>query len=207
VLPYLDIPFQHASPAVLRRMKRPAAQEKTLDRIKRWRAICPDLTLRSTFIVGFPGETEEHFSDLLSFIKEARLDHLGAFAYSPEDATPGAKLPGRVPKQVARRRLRQLLEAQKPIALAQRQRLLGQRLRVLVEGPCEETEHLLQGRHYGMAPEIDGRLLINDGTAPAGMLVDVEITEAYADDMVGHIVGPLGVPGVEVSDTADLALV
>ena len=78
---------------------------------------------------------------------------------------------------------------------------------MLVEGPCEETEHLLQGRHYGMAPEIDGRLLINDGTAPAGMLVDVEITEAYADDMVGHIVGPLGVPGVEVSDTADLALV
>src|SRR6185369_4650508 len=145
--------------------------------------------------------------DLLSFIKEARLDHLGAFAYSPEDATPGAKLPGRVPKQVARRRLRQLLEAQKPIALEQRRRLLGQRLRVLVEGPCEETEHLLQGRHYGMAPEIDGRLLINDGTAPAGMLVDVEITEAYADDMVGHIVGPLGVPGVEVSDTADLALV
>jgi ribosomal protein S12 methylthiotransferase len=95
-----------------------------------------------------------------------------------------------VPKHVARRRLRQLLEAQKPIALERRQRLVGQRLEVLVEGPCEETEHLLQGRHFGMAPEIDGRLLINDGSAPVGSLVEVEVTEAYADDLVGHIVGP-----------------
>jgi ribosomal protein S12 methylthiotransferase len=210
---YLDMPLQHSHGDILTAMRRGGDAKRYLRLLERARELAPDVFLRSTFIVGFPGETEEHFSDLLSFIKEARLDHLGAFAYSPEDATPGAKLPGRVPKQVARRRLRQLLEAQKPIALAQRQRLLGQRLRVLVEGPCEETEHLLQGRHYGMAPEIDGRLLINDGTAPAGMLVDVEITEAYADDMVGHIVGPLGVPGVEiaevaeVSDTADLALV
>ncbi|HEX3526021.1 MAG TPA: 30S ribosomal protein S12 methylthiotransferase RimO [Thermoanaerobaculia bacterium] len=202
---YLDMPLQHSHGDILTAMRRGGDARRYLRLLERARELAPDVFLRSTFIVGFPGETEEHFRDLLSFIQEARLDHLGGFAYSPEVDTPGATLPGRVPKQVARRRLRQLLETQKPIALAQRQRLLGQRLRVLVEGSCEETEHLLQGRHYGMAPEIDGRLLINDGTAPAGMLVDVEITEAYADDLVGRIVGPLGVPGVEPADVADVA--
>jgi ribosomal protein S12 methylthiotransferase len=96
-----------------------------------------------------------------------------------------------VPRGTQRRRLRQLLEAQKPIALERRRRLLGRRLPVLIEGACEESEHLLEGRHYGMAPQIDGRVLINDGSAPAGTLVEVEITEAYADDLVGHVVGAL----------------
>jgi ribosomal protein S12 methylthiotransferase len=208
---YLDMPLQHSHGDVLAAMRRGGDRKRYLRLLERARELAPDVFLRSTFIVGFPGETEEHFQDLLAFVKEARLDHLGGFAYSPEADTPGAALPNRVPKQVARRRLRQLLETQKPIALERRQRLLGQRLRVLVEGPCPETEHLLQGRHHGMAPDIDGRLLINDGTAPVGALVEVEITEAYADDLVGHIVGPLGVPGVHVaetvSETADLAFV
>ncbi|MFL6203634.1 MAG: 30S ribosomal protein S12 methylthiotransferase RimO [Thermoanaerobaculia bacterium] len=185
---YMDIPLQHSHGDVLSAMRRGGDAKRYLRLLERARELAPDIFLRSTFIVGFPGETEEHFQDLLGFVEKARFDHLGAFAYSPENDTPGAGLPNRVPKNVARRRLRQLLEAQKPIALAQRQRLVGQRLPVLVEGPCEETEHLLQGRHYGMAPEIDGRLLINDGSAPAGALVEVEITEAYADDLVGHIV-------------------
>src|SRR4051794_3237356 len=204
---YLDMPLQHSHGEILSAMRRGGDAKRYLRLLDRARELAPDVFLRSTFIVGFPGETEEHFQDLLAFVRAARLDHLGGFAYSPENDTPGAELPNRVPKQVARRRLRQLLEAQKPIALEQRRRLLGQRLRVLVEGPCEETEHLLQGRHHGMAPEIDGRLLINDGTAPTGMLVDVEITEAYADDLVGRIVGPAGAPGVEIAlseDTADL---
>jgi ribosomal protein S12 methylthiotransferase len=102
-----------------------------------------------------------------------------------------------VTRAEARRRHRQLLEGQRPIALDRRQRLIGDCLPVLVEGVCEETEHLLQARHHGMAPDIDGRILINDGTAPAGELAEVEITEAYADDLVGRIVGPRGVPGVE----------
>jgi ribosomal protein S12 methylthiotransferase len=208
---YLDMPLQHSHGDVLAAMRRGGDRKRYLRLLERARELAPDVFLRSTFIVGFPGETEEHFQDLLAFVKEARLDHLGGFAYSPEADTPGAALSNRVPKQMARRRLRQLLETQKPIALERRQRLLGQRLRVLVEGPCPETEHLLQGRHHGMAPDIDGRLLINDGTAPAGALVEVEITEAYADDLVGHIVGPLGVPGVHVSETAfetaDLAVV
>jgi ribosomal protein S12 methylthiotransferase len=202
---YLDMPLQHSHGDILTAMRRGGDAKRYLRLLERARELAPDVFLRSTFIVGFPGETEEHFRDLLGFVKEARFDHLGAFAYSPEAETPGGSLPNRVPKHVARRRLRQLLEAQRPIALAQRRRLLGQRLRVLVEGPCEETEHLLQGRHYGMAPEIDGRLLINDGTAPAGTLVDVEITEAYAGDLVGRIVGPVGDPNVEIAEIAETA--
>jgi ribosomal protein S12 methylthiotransferase len=185
---YLDIPLQHSHGEILSAMRRGGDAKRYLRLLERARELVPGIFLRSTFIVGFPGESEEHFRDLLGFVKTARFDHLGAFAYSPEEGTPGAGLPGRVPKHVARRRLRQILEAQKPIALERRRRLVGRRLPVLVEGACEETEHLLQGRHGGMAPEIDGRLLINDGTAPAGSLAEVEITEAYADDLVGRIV-------------------
>jgi ribosomal protein S12 methylthiotransferase len=186
---YLDMPLQHSHGDVLTAMRRGGDAKRYLRLLERARELAPDVFLRSTFIVGFPGETEEHFRDLVAFVEQARFDHLGAFAYSPEEGTPGAELPGRVPRHTQRRRLRQLLEAQKPIALAQRQRLVGRRMTVLVEGVCEESEHLLQGRHHGMAPQIDGRVLLNDGTAPAGTLVEVEITEAFADDLVGHIVG------------------
>jgi ribosomal protein S12 methylthiotransferase len=199
---YMDIPLQHSHGDILSAMRRGGDAKRYLRLLDRARELAPDIFLRSTFIVGFPGETEEHFRDLLEFVKQARFDHLGGFAYSPEEQTPGAQLPGRVPRNVARRRLRQLLETQRPIALENRRRLIGQRLPVLVEGVCEESEHLLQGRHYGMAPEIDGRLLINDGSAPAGTLVEVEITEAYADDLVGHISGPEGVAGVDVALSA-----
>jgi ribosomal protein S12 methylthiotransferase len=196
-LSYLDIPLQHASGEVLRAMRRGGDARRYLRLLERARALAPDVSLRTTFIVGFPGETEEHFQELLGFVREARFDHLGGFVYSPEEGTPGAALPGRVPRHVARRRHRQLLEAQRPIALASRRRLVGRRLEVLVEGVCEESEHLLQGRHAGQAPEIDGRVLIVDGTAPAGSLAEVEITEAHADDLVGRIVGPAGALGVE----------
>jgi ribosomal protein S12 methylthiotransferase len=186
---YLDMPLQHSHGDILTAMRRGGDAKRYLRLLDRARELAPDVFLRSTFIVGFPGETEEHFQDLMAFIERARFDHLGAFAYSPEDGTPGAELKNRVPKSTQRRRLRQILEAQKPIALAQRQRLVGRRMAVLVEGACEESEHLLQGRHHGMAPQIDGRVLINDGSAPVGTLAEVEITEAYADDIVGHIVG------------------
>ncbi len=203
---YVDMPLQHSHGEVLARMRRGGDAKRYLRLLERARELAPDVFLRSTFIVGFPGETEAHFENLLGFVKEARFDHLGAFAYSPEEGTPSAELPGRVPKQVARRRLRQLLEAQKPIALAQRRRLVGERLRVLVEGVCTESEHLLEGRHHGMAPDIDGRVLINDGRAPAATFAEVVITEVYPNDVVGHIVGPVGAPGVEVA-LADLASV
>jgi ribosomal protein S12 methylthiotransferase len=195
---YMDIPLQHSHPEMLTAMRRGGSAEGYLRLLDRARELAPDIFLRSTFIVGFPGETEEHFDHLLDFVERAKLDHLGAFAYSPEPGTQAAELTkGQVPRAEARRRHRQLLESQRPIALEQRQRLIGKCLPVLVEGVCEETEHLLQARHHGMAPDIDGRILINDGTAPAGELAEVEITEAYADDLVGRIVGPRGAPGVE----------
>jgi ribosomal protein S12 methylthiotransferase len=205
---YVDMPLQHSHGDVLAAMRRGGDRKRYLRLLERARELAPDVFLRSTFIVGFPGETEEHFKDLVAFVKEARFDHLGAFAYSPEEGTPGAELPGRVPKSTARRRLRQLLEAQQPIALERRRRLVGQRMKVLVEGACEESEHLLQGRHHGMAPQIDGRILLNDGSAPAGTLVLAEITEAYADDLVGHIVGavhPEDASGVIPAETAAFA--
>jgi len=186
---YLDMPLQHSHPDMLVAMKRGGRARHYLEQIELARELVPDIFLRSTFIVGFPGETREHFDHLLGFVREARFDHLGGFVYSPEDQTPAAELPNRVPGPTAQRRYDELLEAQRPVALASREGLVGRRIEVLVEGACDETEHLLQGRHRGMAPGIDGRVLINDGTAPAGSLVEVEITEAYADDIVGRIVG------------------
>lgn len=201
---YIDMPLQHSHPDMLKAMRRGGRAERYLRQLEKARTLAPDIFLRSTFIVGFPGEKEEHFRHLAQFVEEARFDHLGGFVYSPEEGTPSAELPGRVPKTKAHRRYEELLEVQKPISLDQRQRLVGRTMTVLVEGVCEETEHLLQGRHHGMAPDIDGRLLINDGVAPAGTLAQVEISEAYADDLVGHIVGPVGAPGVVPSESADL---
>jgi len=196
---YLDMPLQHSHPDLLKAMKRGGRAENYLAQLERARELAPDIFLRSTFIVGFPGESREQFEHLLAFVERARFDHLGAFVYSPEPQTPAADLDRRIPRPTAERRHQELLEVQRPIALASRRRLLGRTLEVLIEGVCDETEHLLQGRHYGMAPGIDGRVLINDGVAPAGSLVEVEISEAYADDVVGRIVGARGEAGVELA--------
>lgn len=193
---YLDMPLQHSHPEILKAMRRGGKADLYLRLLEQARELAPDIFLRTTFIVGFPGEREEHFEHLLDFVRRAEFDHLGAFVYSPEEGTPSAELPGRVPKGQARRRYERLLATQEPIARERRQQLVGQTLRVLVEGPCRETEHLLEGRHHGMAPDIDGRLLINDGQAAAGTFAEVEITDAYADDLVGKIVGPLDTVGV-----------
>ena len=193
---YVDMPLQHSHPEILRAMRRGGTGDRYLKLLDRARELVPEIFLRSTFIVGFPGERERHFRHLLDFVREARLDHVGAFGYSPESGTPAADLGSRVPRSTVERRYRELLEVQRPIALELRERLVGRTLRVLVEGVCDETEHLLQGRHEGMAPEIDGRLLINDGWAEVPALANVEITEAYADDLVGRIVGPSGVAAV-----------
>lgn len=196
---YLDMPLQHSHPAILKAMKRGGRAERYLEQLAMAREAVPDISLRSTFIVGFPGESRQHFDHLLDFVQQARFDHLGGFLYSPEDQTPAGTMGNRVPGPTAQRRYDELLEAQRPIALASRRRLVGQRLEVLVEGVCDETEHLLQGRHRGMAPGIDGRILINDGIAPPGSLVEVEVTEAFADDLVGRIVGAGNERGVELA--------
>lgn len=193
---YVDLPLQHSHPDILRSMRRGGRAERYLRILERARELAPDVFLRSTFIVGFPGETEEHFEHLLDFVDRAGLDHLGAFAYSSEEGTPAAEIAGAVPAAVAKRRHRLLLERQKPISLARRRDLVGRTLTVLVEGACDESEHLLQGRHHGIAPEIDGRILINDGTAPPGTFAEVAITDAFPADLVGRIVGPSAASGI-----------
>ncbi len=186
---YVDMPLQHSHREILKAMRRGGSGDSYLKLLDRARRHAPDIFLRSTFIVGFPGETQEHFDDLLGFIERARFDHLGCFVFSPQDGTPSAEYSGRVPAPVSERRQRALLEAQRPISIERRQRLVGRTMEALIEGVCKETEHLLEGRHQGMAPEIDGRLLINEGEVVTPALVDVEITEAHADDLVGRIVG------------------
>ena len=191
---YIDMPLQHSHREILRSMQRGGDGSTYLKLLDRARTLAPDVFLRTTFIVGFPGETNEHFEDLLDFVETARFDHLGCFTYSPQEGTPSAELSGRVPATVAERRQRALLEAQRPISIERRQRLVGQRMEALIEGVCGETEHLLEGRHRGMAPEIDGRLLINEGVIETPALAQVEITEAFADDLVGRVVGPVAAP-------------
>jgi ribosomal protein S12 methylthiotransferase len=202
---YLDMPLQHSHPEMLRAMRRGGSAARYLRLLEQARAAAPDVFLRTTFIVGFPGEREEHFAHLLEFVERARFDHLGAFVYSPEPGTPAAELADRPRRAVSAARRRRLLEAQQPIALEQRRRLVGSVLPMLVEGACAESEHLLQARHHGMAPDVDGRVLVNDGVAPAGRFAEVEITEAYADDLVGRIVGPAGEP--EIVPSVDARLV
>jgi ribosomal protein S12 methylthiotransferase len=156
VLPYLDVPFQHAAPRILRLMKRPASAEKVLERIRAWRAICPEITLRSTFIVGFPGETEEEFSELLRFLEEAQLDRVGCFAYSPVEGAAANDLPGPVPDEVKEERRARFMQAQARISLTKLKNRVGKTLTVLVDEPGV-------GRSPAEAPEIDGVVRFKGG--------------------------------------------
>ncbi len=203
VASYLDMPLQHSDRRMLRAMRRGGTADRYRRIFDRARELDPEVSLRTTFIVGFPGEDEAAFEDLLEFVAEVRFDHLGAFLYSRESDTPSAALPDQVPRRVAEERKERLLELQREIALERRQRFVGRTLPMLIEGPCEETEHLLCARHQGMAPDVDGRVLINDvasrgagnGTNDlsladivAGGLAQVEVTDAFADDLVGRVV-------------------
>lgn len=186
ILPYLDMPLQHGSPRILKAMRRPAAAEKVLERIQRWRAQCPDLTLRSTFIVGFPGETEEDFELLLEFIEEAMLDRVGAFAYSPVEGAAANALPGAVPEEVKQERLERFMARQAEISAARLQGKIGRRLQVLVD---EVGEAGATARSISDAPEIDGLVYV-DGASEArpGDFLNVEVTDADAHDLWARIV-------------------
>ena len=186
VLPYLDIPFQHGNERILRLMKRPAATENALERIHRWRSICPDLTLRSTFIVGFPGETDEDFEDLLDFLDQAQLDRVGCFAYSPVKGAAANELPGQVPEDVKEERLARFMAFQSEISTARLERRVGQRDQVLIDEVVEEGA---VGRSRSDAPEIDGQVFIDGAThLKVGDLVDVVIEETDEHDMWAHLV-------------------
>jgi ribosomal protein S12 methylthiotransferase len=187
-LAYLDIPLQHSSRRVLKAMKRGGDGRRYLDLISRARALVPSIALRTTMIVGFPGEGEREFDELLEFVDTARFDHLGVFTYSWQEENPGAGLGDPVPEVVKADRRDRLLAAQQAISLECNRALIGKRLPALVAGRLPEMELLTEGRLQRQAPEIDGRLLINDGTAPAGSLVEVEITDAHPYDVVGRLV-------------------
>jgi ribosomal protein S12 methylthiotransferase len=181
LLPYLDVPFQHASRPVLQAMKRPAAAEDMLARIARWREICPEIVIRSTFITGFPGETEAQFQELLDFLQEAQLDRVGAFAYSPVEGAAANALPGLLPEAEREDRLRRLMEWQEDISADKLARKIGQRLTVLVDAVDEEG---VMARTAGDAPEIDGMVYIdNFFAAEPGDFLAVKVVDADAHDL------------------------
>ena len=181
VLPYLDIPLQHGSPSVLKRMKRPAASEKTLDRIRSWREICPDITLRSTFIVGFPGETEAEFNELLDFMREASLDRVGCFKYSAVEGATANELENPVPEEVKEERWHQFMAVQQEISAERLQRKIGAHMDIIVD---EVSSDGAVGRTKGDAPEIDGLVYLKntDGLAP-GSVVNRQIVDADDYDL------------------------
>ena len=186
ILPYLDIPFQHANARILKLMKRPGDSSNVLARIKKWREICPELTLRSTFIVGFPGETEEEFEELLDFIEAAKLDRVGAFAYSPVEGAAANDLPDHVPPEVQQERLARLMWLQEEISEEKLRLKIGKRLTVLVD---EVDEEGAIARSFADAPEIDGQVYINDGQhLKAGDMVEVVITDSDTHDLWGDLV-------------------
>jgi ribosomal protein S12 methylthiotransferase len=181
LLPYLDVPFQHASPRILKAMKRPADSENTLERIRAWRAGCPQLTLRSTFIVGFPGETEREFEELLAFLEEAQLDRVGCFAYSPVAGAAANELAGAVPEDVKEERRARFMQVQEAISARRLAARIGQTLTVLVD---EVTPEGAVARSMADAPEIDGVVYVEDGSAlQVGELVRVEVRAAAQHDL------------------------
>jgi ribosomal protein S12 methylthiotransferase len=189
VLPYLDIPFQHASPAVLRRMRRPAAAENTLRRIRRWRELCPELSLRSTFIVGFPGETEADFALLLEWLEEAQLDRVGCFRYSPVDGAAANSAAPAVPDEIKEERWHRFMESAMRISASRLARRVGGREPVIIDAVDPAADTAL-ARSRGDAPEIDGRVFVgNGGSLRVGDIVEVEITAAGDYDLEGRLAG------------------
>ena len=186
ILPYLDIPFQHAHPDVLRRMARPAAAAKTLDEIAAWRAVCPDLTLRSTFIAGYPGETEEEFQTLLDWLDEAQLDRVGCFQYENVEGARSNALPDHVPEDVKQDRWERFMQKSQEISEQKLARKVGQRIDVIVD---EVDDEAATCRTRGDAPEIDGNLFIDEGfaTLSPGDIVTVEVDEAGDYDLWGRL--------------------
>jgi ribosomal protein S12 methylthiotransferase len=187
LLPYLDIPFQHASPRVLRLMKRPGAVDKTLERIQRWRAMCPELTIRSTFIVGFPGETDAEFEELLDFLDEAQLDRVGAFAYSPVEGAKANDLPDPVDEDVKQERLARFMERQAAISEARLAAKVGTVQHVIVDAIDGD---LAIARSMADAPEIDGLVQVQDGREAGlvpGEFARVRIMGSDEHDLYGEV--------------------
>jgi len=185
ILPYLDVPFQHASPRILKLMKRPASSENNLERIKAWRAVCPEITIRSTFITGFPGETEAEFEKLLAFLDAAQLDRVGAFAYSPVAGAAANALPGALPDEVREERRQQLMEFQEDISTRRLEAKIDRTLQVLVD---EVDEDGAIARSQGDAPDIDGLVYVTDGQdLEVGQFAEVVVTDCDVHDLYARL--------------------
>jgi ribosomal protein S12 methylthiotransferase len=186
VLPYLDVPFQHASRRILKAMKRPASAENNLERVRAWREMCPEITIRSTFIVGFPGETEADFEELLGFLQEAQLDRVGCFAYSPVEGATANALPGAVPEAVKEERRERFMAVQERISAERLKRKIGKTLTVLVD---EAGEQGATARTSADAPEIDGVVHVaRSSRLKSGEFAQVRVTKADAHDLFGRVV-------------------
>jgi len=186
LLPYLDIPFQHASPKILKAMKRPASSENVLERLARWRDACPDITIRSTFIVGFPGETEREFEELLEFLEKAQLDRVGCFKYSAVEGAKANELTGQVDEDVKQDRLDLFMQVQEQISHNKLQQRIGEQLTVLVD---EVNEHEILARSQYDAPEVDGLVIIrNNFTAKPGDLLRVNIVDSNEHDLFAEVI-------------------
>jgi ribosomal protein S12 methylthiotransferase len=188
VLPYVDMPLQHAADGMLRRMRRGHGGERLRKMVERLRRDVADLTFRTAFILGHPGETEDEFRELLDFVKWAEFDRVAAFRYSDEEGSLSADLPDKVPPKIAAARYRKLMALQRPIAHKKNQKLVGRTLEVVVEGTSDEHEYVLMGRHAGQAPEIDGQVYLSGGEAVPGTLRRVQIAQASDYDLVGELI-------------------
>ena len=188
ILPYLDIPFQHASPAVLKKMRRPGKIEKTAERIHRWRDICPDITLRSTFIVGFPGETDDDFEMLIDWLDEVQLDRVGCFQYEPVSGAPSNDLENHVPDHIKEERWHRFMERQQNISATKMKRKIGQTIDCIIDGVGEDGKTII-ARSKADAPEIDGNVFINECSKPVttGDIVSVFISDADDYDLYGQV--------------------
>jgi len=185
---YVDLPLQHVSGSVLRKMKRPGDYQSTVELIEKIRVEIPGVTIRSSFIVGFPGETEEDFQALLRFLETMRLNHVGIFKYSQEENSSAFDLEDQIPEEVKEARYQEAMALQQRISLQLNQELVGQELEVLLEFPSEESDLVLIGRHQGQAPDVDGVVYVGRGDLQLGQRVKVRITEAHPYDLVGEVV-------------------
>lgn len=192
---YLDMPIQHIHDDMLRAMKRKTSKEQIMSILQKLRARLPDIVIRTSLMVGFPGETEEHFEELLKFVKEAKLDNVGIFKYSLEKESPSAQLPDHVSEDIKEKRYQKLAKAQLEVVRKNCRKWIGKKLPVLVEGYHPDSPFLMRGRHYGQCPEIDGQVIINDGrkVTAFGEFYQVEITESADYDLIGKVLGPLPV--------------
>jgi ribosomal protein S12 methylthiotransferase len=187
VLPYVDMPLQHASDAMLRRMKRGHGGQRLRDVVTRLRESVPGLVFRTAFIVGHPGETDADFEELLDFVRWAEFDHVGVFRYSPEEGTPSGAMDEIVSAKTSAARHRKLMSLQRPISRRKLKAMIGREVEVLVEGPSDESEHLFEGRWLGQAPEIDGKVILANGTARAGEIRRALVTDAADYDLVADL--------------------